>query len=85
MDVETGHGRIYWRSRRGLLELELLLIPFARDCFAGLRDDEQDSYVRLLEHDDLDIYDWIQDRCEPEDQSLRAIVARIRQHNSPDH
>lgn len=82
MDDETGQGRIYWRSRRGLLELELLLIPFVRDSFPDLHETEQDGYVRLLEHDDLDIYDWIQGRCEPEDESLRGIVARIREHNS---
>ncbi len=82
MDGEAGHGRIYWRSRRGLLELELLLIPFVRDRFDGLPENEQDDYIRLLEHDDLDMYDWIQGRSDPEDESLRAIVSRIREHNA---
>ena len=82
MDGEAARGRIYWRSRRGLLELELLLIPFVRDRFDDLPEDDQDSYVRLLENDDLDIYDWIQGRSRPEDEALLAIVDAIRGHNS---
>jgi antitoxin CptB len=82
MDGDTAQGRIYWRSRRGLLELELLLIPFARERFEDLPEEEQASYVWLLEHDDLDIYDWIQGRSTPEDESLHLILARIREHNS---
>ena len=82
MEGDASQGRIYWRSRRGLLELELLLIPFVRERFEELPQDDQDRYVRLLEHEDLDIYDWLQGRSKPEDESLHAIVDRIRRHKS---
>ncbi len=81
MDIEIKARQLYWRSRRGLLELELLLVPFVCERFAGLPADVQGSYERLLEHDDLDIYDWLQGRSAPEDASLDSIIALIRAHN----
>ena len=42
---------IYWRSRRGLTELELKLVPFVRDCF-DLSEDEQALYEELLDWED---------------------------------
>ena len=82
MDCEATAKRLYWRSRRGLLELELLLVPFVRERYAQLSPDAQSSYARLLEHEDLDIYDWLQGRSQPDDQSMAVIVALIREHNT---
>lgn len=69
-----------WRSRRGLLELELLLLPFADECLIDLEEPELDAYERLLACDDLDIYEWLQGRARPPDPELDAIVARIAAH-----
>jgi antitoxin CptB len=82
VDSPADVKRLYWRSRRGLLELELLLVPFVRECYADLPRDAQCSYARLLEFEDLDIYDWIQNRSQPDDESLVSIIALIRAHNS---
>jgi antitoxin CptB len=60
-----------------MLELEFQLVPFARDCFASLSDADKDIYVRLLEHEDWEIFDWLQGREVPADPGLRAMVERI--------
>jgi antitoxin CptB len=67
-----------WRSRRGLLELELLLRPFVGARLASLSPGEKRDYARLLEHDDCDIYDWLMGRDEPDDAALVAIVRSVR-------
>lgn len=69
---------IYWRSRRGMLELELKLVPFVRDCFADLDDGMQAAYVALLAEEDWQIYDWLQDRGVPEDAETRVLVEQIK-------
>ena len=71
---------IYWRSRRGMLELELKLVPFVRDCFAELDKGLQASYVDLLAEEDWQIFDWLQGRVVPEDPSTRLLVERIAAH-----
>jgi antitoxin CptB len=82
VDAEVKARRLYWRSRRGLLELELLLVPFVRERYGNLSEEAQRSYEMLVEHEDLDIYDWLQGRAQPGDESLAAIVALIRDHNN---
>jgi antitoxin CptB len=79
-DVEAQVLR--WRSRRGLLELELVLQPFVRKELELLGAADRARYARLLEFDDCDIFDWIQGRGEPEDRDLVDLVARIRAANT---
>ena len=69
--------RARWRSRRGLLELELLLKPFVDGGFERLTEAGKSEYERLLEHDDMDVHEWLIGRVEPP-EALRAIVAEIR-------
>jgi antitoxin CptB len=69
-------NRTYWRSRRGMLELDLLLRPFARDCYPGLDDDLKAAYRSLLERDDQEILSWLQGARQPADE-LASIVRRI--------
>lgn len=53
-------GRIWWRSRRGLLELDLLLVPFVEASWASLDPTEQEAYRHLIAHEDQDIWSWLQ-------------------------
>lgn len=76
------HHRAFWHSRRGMLELEFQLVPFARDCFAGLTEADKAVYVRLLDHEDWEIFDWLQGREVPADPLLRAMLERIVAFNA---
>ena len=78
MADDKDERRLRWRSRRGMLELELALAPFVERRLERLSARDKAHYARLLEHDDWNIYDWIQGRSEPEDPDLAAIVAAIR-------
>ena len=71
---------IYWRSRRGMLELELKLVPFVRDCFRDLDAQQQAAYEAMLAEEDWQIFDWLQGRTVPEDDITRIVVERIKAH-----
>lgn len=73
--------RARWRSRRGLLELELLLAPFVSGRFDSLADEQKRAYEALLDFDDLDIHEWLLDRAEVPAEVL-LIVAEIRRYLS---
>lgn len=72
-----------WRSRRGLLELELMLKPFVERCLGTLAPADRDRYAALLEYDDCDLYDWLQKRAEPADPALASLLETIRAANRP--
>ena len=71
------HKRIYWRSRRGMLELELKLVPFVREYFGDLSEVEQLAYEAMLQEDDWQIFDWLQGKEVPDDPTLRSLIEKI--------
>ena len=74
-------NRCYWRSRRGLLELDLLLPPFVKACFAALSDAQRRALSRLLDCEDQDIWDWFQERSAPDDREIGELIVQIRAFN----
>lgn len=57
---ESGNGgMVYWRSRRGMLELDLLLVPFTREVYGSLGAPEQGRYRELLACEDQELFGWL--------------------------
>ncbi|GIX30483.1 MAG: hypothetical protein KatS3mg124_0955 [Porticoccaceae bacterium] len=71
-------NRLKWASRRGMLELDLLLLPFVEQIYPQLSGEDQARFHRLLACEDQDLFRWLLDREEPEDPDLARIVAVIR-------
>lgn len=83
MTDSTELNRLFWHSRRGMLELDLLLVPFVREAFSGLDAEDQQRYRQLLECEDQDMFGWFMQRSEPEDPDLRRIVRMILDRVQP--
>ncbi len=56
-DISVLHQQALWRSRRGMLELDLLFRPFAEACFEKLSGELQLVFVEMLECDDFELLD----------------------------
>lgn len=80
MLTEIELKKLAWHSRRGMLELDLLLGPFVTDRLPGLSGEEQLLYRQLLAEEDQDLYAWLIDRADPEDPGLARMVGLIRAH-----
>ena len=78
--VRADCERTRWRSRRGMLELDLLLVGFAQSRYPTLPARLQADYRALLECDDWVVLDWLRDR-EPPPRQLAAVVECIRGFN----
>tara|TARA_B110000495_G_C22976418_1_gene573558 strand:- start:478 stop:726 length:249 start_codon:yes stop_codon:yes gene_type:complete len=79
---EFNKHEIFWHSRRGMLELDLLLVPFAREVFESLSHPDQMLYSELLEEEDQDLFTWLMQRTPPKDPRLESIIRQILAHNS---
>ena len=79
MSTESDYNRIRWASRRGMLELDLILGPFVEHCYRGLVDINRQRYIDLLDGEDSDLFSWFLGRGVPEDPELRCIVDQINQ------
>jgi len=85
MDEAAERRRVYWHSRRGMLELDLVLMPFAERIYPALDPHMQERYRALLACEDADLFAWIVHRQEPDDPELKSIIARILGNGQPDH
>lgn len=73
--------RVLWRSRRGMLELDILLVGFARSRYPHLADSQRSAYRDLLHVDDWVLLDWLRGRVVPEPR-FAEIVATIVAFNA---
>lgn len=78
-DAEQDKRRMTWASRRGLLELDLLLEPFMADHYSQLASDLRADYAALMHEADQDILNWIMGRVAVSRSELRPVVDAIRQ------
>ena len=72
--------RLYWHSRRGMWELDLLLIPFLQQCYDSLSAEDQLAFQQLIEEEDQDLFAWLMRREWPANTTLRRIVKMIVEH-----
>jgi antitoxin CptB len=73
-------NRLFWSSRRGMLELDLVLMPFIENVYPALAEAEQELYQLLLEEEDQDLFTWFMRREDPSDVNLLRIVKIIREN-----
>jgi len=71
-------NRLFWGSRRGMLELDLILLPFVENVYPTLSKEDQALYQKLLECEDQDMFGWFLRREDPEEPDLQRIVKIIR-------
>lgn len=77
-------NRLFWHSRRGMSELDLLLIPFLKEAFKELDIDDQARYEKLLECEDTDLFQWFMQKSAPSDPDNARIVKMILDRVQPD-
>jgi len=69
-------SRLRWQCRRGLLELDLLLVRFLEERYSALNAAQQGDFHRLLEYPDPTLLTWIQGQDQPPDD-LKKIINNI--------
>ena len=73
------HKKVYFLSRLGLLELDLIFKPFVEERFEALTDKDKLSFLDLLQKDDVDLIGWLLNGMSvPED--LNKIVTQIKHY-----
>ncbi|MBL4867793.1 MAG: succinate dehydrogenase assembly factor 2 [Pseudomonadales bacterium] len=72
-------GRLTWQCRRGIKEVEVILLPYFDRFFKDAPDREKKLFVQLLESQDPDLFEWFTQRSVPEDKDLAEIVGIVLQ------
>ncbi|KAA8998134.1 FAD assembly factor SdhE [Affinibrenneria salicis] len=80
MDINN-KARIHWACRRGMRELDISIMPFFEHEFDALSDSDKQAFVRLLQCDDPDLFNWLMNHGEPDDQELKRMIMLIQTRN----
>jgi antitoxin CptB len=76
--------RLRFRAwRRGFLEADLILGPFADSHVLTLTDTEVEAFERLLDRNDHDVYGWIVRGGDAPTDGEVLLVSRIRAFHAP--
>lgn len=81
--MDDEYKRMRWASRRGMLELDLVLGPFIEDGYARLDAAGRAAYRALMTREDQELYAWLLRGVSPEDARLRDVVDAIRSSRDP--
>ena len=71
------YGRLYWKCRRGMLELDLILFAFLEGYYEKLSEREKQVFDILLEEEDPTLQSWFTRQTVPEDKELAAMIECI--------
>lgn len=75
------HARTRWACRRGMLELDIILMPFVDNHYPDLPDIEKLAFQRLLEGDDPQLFAWFMGHEKCEDTELNTLIRKIHTLN----
>ncbi len=74
--INTNHIR--WQCRRGMLELDEILLNFFVNYYSGLSKIMQQNFSKLLQENDADLFDWLIGKTLPTDIELKNLILVIK-------
>jgi len=70
-------GRLMWRCRRGMKELDVLLERYARERYPSATEAQKHAFAQLLELPDPEIVDYLLGHVIPTDANLAALIRLV--------
>lgn len=72
-------SKLRWRCRRGMRELDEILVFYLEQCYAQATESEQAAFRRLLDHEEPDLLSFITRRDRPGDEEVARVVDTVRE------
>ena len=79
MTLKDNKPRLRWACRRGMLELDVLFMPFVEAAYDDLSAENKAIFERLLVCQDPELFAWFMGHKTCEDKELNAMVQLILQ------
>lgn len=70
--------KLRWRCRRGMLELDIVLVRFVETRYGALDAAGREAFEALLEVSDTALWDMIAGKGEPVPEAWRGVLEELR-------
>ena len=75
--MEGDLGKLRWRCRRGMKELDVLLTRYVDEDYLAATPEQQAAFRTLLDSQDPVLNDYFLGRDRPSDPLLRSLIERM--------
>jgi len=79
----SSKSKLYWQCRRGMLELDTLLIGFLDTQYHELNEHYQQVFESVLENADPLLLDYLMGNTIPVDKDVAYVITKIQQAVEP--
>lgn len=76
-NLQEKFQRLRWQCRRGMLELDLILLAFLEKNYLNLNPADQKLFEQLLTYSDQDLYCYLIKRQPIENIPIQALIEQI--------
>ncbi len=76
-------ARLKWQCRRGMRELDELLVRYLEENYAGDSDVDKAAFREVLTLSDPELNSYLLQRQTPDSESIARVIDRILHRNSP--
>ena len=77
--------KILWQCRRGLWELDIILLPFVEKEFTNLNKQDQLLFQQLLKYEDIELFDIFVNKIEPQESQFINLIQLILDKHMKNH
>jgi len=81
--IDTQRARLLWQCRRGMLELDAMLLAFMDKAYDDLNASQQHAFEVLLQTSDQLLLEYLMGRTIPIDKEVAYVTRRIRESAGP--
>jgi len=78
-NIPPDMDRLRWQCRRGMLELDEILLRYLEERFVQSSEEEQGQFRRLLDVEDPVLNEWLLLGHSPGDRAIDNIIQRVRE------
>ena len=77
MFTKQRYARLKWACRRGMLEIDVIFMPFVEEGFNDLSEADKLTFESLLTCDDPDLYAWFMGHQPCHNAQYKRIIDHI--------
>ena len=70
-------SRLRWRCRRGMKELDEVLLHYLDEVYPGASEQQQAAFCRLLDYEEPDLLAFVTRRGRPADKEVADVVDTV--------
>ncbi len=70
--------RIEWECRRGMRELDEMIMPFYKNHFDNLSQEQQNTFVEMLKFTDPELFRWLMNQEQAPQEAMQQMVKLIQ-------